>query len=65
MTRDPEELLTPSDAALVLRVSADTVRNLSDKGVLPARRTMTGRRLFRREDVERLAAERGIGRPEP
>jgi excisionase family DNA binding protein len=56
--RDPEELLTPSEAAHVLNLSSDTVRLLSDKGLLPTLRTMSGRRLFRRNDVERLAEER-------
>ena len=56
--RSPEELLTPSEAAHVLSLSADTVRSLSDKGILPTLRTMSGRRLFRRADVERLAQER-------
>jgi excisionase family DNA binding protein len=56
--RNPEELLTPSEAAHILSLSADTVRSLSDKGLLPTLRTMSGRRLFRRGDVERLAKER-------
>ncbi len=56
--RNPEELLTPSEAAHILSLSADTVRVLSDKGVLPTLRTMSGRRLFRRADVEHLAQER-------
>lgn len=56
--RDPEELLTPTDAAHVLNLSADTVRALCDRGELPALRTMGGRRLFRRVDVERLASRR-------
>jgi excisionase family DNA binding protein len=56
--RNPEELLTPSEAAHILSLSSDTVRLLSDKGILPTLRTMSGRRLFRRVDVERLAEER-------
>ncbi|MGQ0507859.1 MAG: helix-turn-helix domain-containing protein [Myxococcaceae bacterium] len=55
---NPEELLTPSEAAHVLNLSSDTVRLMSDKGLLKTVRTMSGRRLFRRDDVERLAAER-------
>jgi hypothetical protein len=34
------------------------VRVLSDSGRLPALRTVSGRRLFRRGDVDRLAADR-------
>src|SRR4051812_47595900 len=55
---DPNDLMTPSDAARVLGLSADSVRVLSDSGRLPAMRTVSGRRLFRRSDVDRLAAER-------
>jgi excisionase family DNA binding protein len=55
---DPNDLLTPSDAARVLGLSPDSVRVLSDSGRLPAMRTVSGRRLFRRSDVDRLAAER-------
>ena len=55
---DPDDLMTPSDAARVLGLSADSVRVLSDSGRLPAMRTVSGRRLFRRADVDRLAAER-------
>jgi excisionase family DNA binding protein len=55
---DPNDLLTPSDAARVLGLSPDSVRVLSDSGRLPAMRTVSGRRLFRRGDVDRLAEER-------
>jgi excisionase family DNA binding protein len=57
-TPDPNDLLTPSDAARVLGLSADSVRVLSDNGRLPAMRTVSGRRLFRRGDVDRLALQR-------
>jgi excisionase family DNA binding protein len=55
---DPNDLMTPSDAARILGLSADSVRVLSDSGRLPAMRTVSGRRLFRRSDVDRLAAQR-------
>jgi excisionase family DNA binding protein len=55
---NPDDLMTPSDAARVLGLSADSVRVLGDTGRLPALRTVSGRRLFRRGDVEHLAAER-------
>lgn len=57
-TTDPNDLMTPSDAARILGLSADSVRVLSDNGRLPAMRTVSGRRLFRRGDVDRLAAQR-------
>jgi hypothetical protein len=47
-TTDPNDLMTPSDS----------VRVLSDNGRLPAMRTVSGRRLFKRGDVDRLAAQR-------
>lgn len=59
--RDPNELLTPSEAARLLGVSADTVRLIADKGRVPVLRTMSGRRLFRRADIELLAAQRRAG----
>ena len=62
MKRDPDELMTPSDAAHVLGLSADSVRAMSDSGRLPTLRTVSGRRLFRRGDVEKLADERAGGR---
>jgi len=55
---DPNDLMTPSDAARILGLSADSVRVLGDSGRLPAMRTVSGRRLFRRGDVDRLAAQR-------
>ena len=57
-TGDPNDLMTPSDAARILGLSADSVRVLGDSGRLPALRTVGGRRLFRRGDVEELAAQR-------
>lgn len=56
--RDPNELMTPSDAARILGLSADSVRVLSDTGRLATQRTVSGRRLFRRGDVEKLASDR-------
>jgi excisionase family DNA binding protein len=58
MNHNPDDLLTPSDAARVLGLSADSVRVLSDNGRLPSMRTVSGRRLFRRSDVDRLAIQR-------
>ena len=53
------ELLSTADAAKILGLSADMVRLLAREGrLLPAAQTTRGLRLFRREDVEELAAER-------
>ncbi len=56
--------MTPSEAARLLGLSADSVRAMSDGGRLPTLRTVSGRRLFRRADVERLVAERARRRAE-
>jgi len=62
--RDPNELMTPSEAARLLGLSPDSVRAMSDGGRLPTLRTVSGRRLFRRADVEHLVAERARRRAE-
>ena len=55
-----EQLLTAADAARILGVVPATVRVMALSGRLPvAAMTEGGIRLFRREDVERLARERG------
>lgn len=54
----PDDLMTTSEAARVLGLSPDMVRWLEREGRLPAQRTTNGFRLFRRGDVEKLAAER-------
>lgn len=53
------DLLTPADAARLLGLSVDMVRILATKGQLAtAAKTTRGARLFRRDDVEELAATR-------
>ena len=52
------EIVLTSEAAYILEVAAATVHELERRGLLAATRTAHGVRLFRREDVERLAAER-------
>ena len=58
MNTNPDDLLTPSDAARVLGLSADSVRVLSDNGRWPSMGPVRGRRLFRRCHVDRLAIHR-------
>lgn len=53
-----EPLITTMDAARVLGVGPDRIRQLADDGQLPFLRTESGWRVFRRVDVEKLAAER-------
>jgi hypothetical protein len=61
-TKPPEEFLTASSAAPVLGMSIENVRRLTRAGVLPAAAvTVHPRRpiaLYRRADVEALAAKR-------
>jgi len=53
-----EVLLSTADAAKLLGVVPDTVRLWNRSGRLPAMKTQGGIRLFRRDDVKRVAAER-------
>jgi len=54
-----EKLLTAADAARILGVLPARVRQLANEGQLaPVATTVSGTRLFRQEDVERLAAAR-------
>jgi excisionase family DNA binding protein len=52
------QILTISEAARELHIAVQTARAWSDAGKLPSVRTAGGMRLFRREDVERIRAER-------
>ena len=54
----PNSLLTSQDAARLAGVSAATVRTWEKTGKLPAVRTAGGIRLFTREDVNRVIAQR-------
>ena len=47
-----------TEAARILNVSQETVRQWERRGILPAHKTARGVRLFDRRDVERLARER-------
>jgi excisionase family DNA binding protein len=59
-TPDPNELLTPTVAAQLLGCSVDSVRGLADRGELPVLLTSTGRRLFKRGDVDELRERRAL-----
>ena len=52
------ELLTISECARELSISVETARQWVRDAKLPATRTAAGWRIFRREDVQRLVAER-------
>jgi excisionase family DNA binding protein len=56
--RADDVLLTPSEAGQILGITPDAVRALNNRGGLVALKTLGGRRLFRRSDVERLAQMR-------
>jgi excisionase family DNA binding protein len=53
-----EQLLSTGDVARRLGVSSEFIRKLAREGKLAAMRTAGGQRIFRNEDVERLAADR-------
>ena len=58
-----ERLLTVADAARILGVVPARVRQLANEGQLPpAATTVSGTRLFRLEDVQRLADVREVKR---
>lgn len=59
---DDSEYLTTSRVAHILKVAEMTVRAMADRGELPCVRTSTRARLFRREDVLRVAREIQIQR---
>jgi DNA-binding transcriptional MerR regulator len=52
------EIYGMKDAARALDLTPDGVRYLVNRGRLREMRTPSGQRLFLREDIERLAAER-------
>ncbi len=58
MARTIFDILTTADVSRMLDVTTETVRAMNNSGRLDAMRTPGGQRLFRREDVERFAAER-------
>jgi excisionase family DNA binding protein len=51
------QLLTTNDAAKIIGVSSETIRLWESCGKLPAQRTASGQRLFRRDDIERAATD--------
>lgn len=58
-----DELLTPSDAARILRLSPAGVRLAADDGrLVVAARTPNGGRLFLRQEVERFKRARSSKR---
>jgi len=57
MQPDSTPLLT-GEVARLLAVGERSVRALADRGILSVRRTTQGLRIFDRDEVLRLAAER-------
>jgi len=54
MPEDDPRLLTTGEAAEILAVSEETVRNYADDGTLACFRLPSGHRRFKRVDVEAL-----------
>jgi excisionase family DNA binding protein len=57
-TGEAPMLMTTTEVALRLQCSAENVRALERNRKLQAEKTANGRRIFRSEDVDRLAQER-------
>jgi excisionase family DNA binding protein len=51
---DDDELLTPSQVAVMFSVDAKTVTRWAKDGKLPSFRTLGGHRRYRRSEVEAL-----------
>jgi hypothetical protein len=58
-----DSVITVGPTARRLFLSEARVRQLADAGVLPSRRSETGVRIFRVEDVERFAQARSLRGP--
>lgn len=63
--RDREELLSTADVARCLGITPEGVRYLERRGKVKAARTRSGQRIFRLEDVEQLARDRGVSGGDP
>lgn len=53
------QVYTTSEAARRVGVSEGTIRKLEREGKLPATKSERGTRFFSREDLDRLAEQRG------
>lgn len=60
MKRDSNEVLLSGDVAREGDVTPATARVWADKGLLPVSRTISGRRLYRRDDVDRFLEQRRL-----
>ncbi len=58
MNDDGGRIFLVSELARRLQCSAETIRALADKNLLPARRTAKGTRVFEQRDVEIFEARR-------
>jgi len=56
------DLITRRDVCALLNVDRRTVRRIVERGELPCIRIANGTRLFKRDAVERLVAEREHGK---
>jgi DNA-binding transcriptional MerR regulator len=56
------DLIGAGEAADILGVSPERVRQLAEAGKLQEQGRFSGRRVYRRQDVERLKRQRAKGR---
>ena len=59
-TVSKEELMTATDAGKVLGITPAGVRAIAEKGGLAYEKTVSGFRIFRRSEVEKLAQKRKL-----
>ena len=59
-TEDGADLLTVSEAARLIYVSADTIRRYADAGKIETQRTPANHRRFRRADVLALLSTESV-----
>lgn len=57
---NPEPLLTPGQAALILGVDPKTVARYARDGRLSAQRTLGGHRRFKESEIRAMAERRGV-----
>jgi hypothetical protein len=62
MESENQQLIGVAGSARILGVTPSRVRQLADAGTLPGNRTLSGVRIFRLQDVERLAEARVLKR---
>jgi excisionase family DNA binding protein len=64
-SHDERDYLTPTEAALILRVSPQTVSRWAKEGRIGCQVTLGGHRRFLRDEVTALAEQASVPRAQP